>query len=130
MGQIGVDFQTSQYHYELVQQLKSLREKRVLIIGSGNIVHNLRMIAWDKLNTPEFGFDWAIEANEKMKKFMLDSDHKQRINFRSQGKAFDLAIPTPEHYLSLQYSLALQDKNEEVKLFNDKAVFRSQIDYQ
>lgn len=121
--QMSLDYnQTPQYHYELAKQLKSLREKGVLIIGSGNIVHNLRMLAWDKLNAPEYGFDWAIEANEKMKKFILDSDHKQLINFRSQGKEFDLAIPTPEHYLPLLYSLALQDKNEEVKLFNDKAV--------
>jgi 4,5-DOPA dioxygenase extradiol len=121
--QMSLDYnQTPQNHYELAQQLKSLREKGVLIIGSGNIVHNLKMLAWNKLNAPEYGFDWAIEANEKMKKFILDNDHKQLINFRSQGKAFDLAIPTPEHYLPLLYSLALQDKNEEVKLFNDKAV--------
>jgi 4,5-DOPA dioxygenase extradiol len=52
----------------------------------------------------------------------LDGNHKELINFRSQGKAFDLAIPTPEHYLPLLYTLALQDKSEEVKLFNDKAV--------
>lgn len=121
--QMSLDYnQTPQYHYDLARQLKSLREKGVLIIGSGNIVHNLRMLAWDKLNAPEYGFDWAIEANEKMKKFILDSDHKPLINFRSQGKAFDLAIPTPEHYLPLLYSLALQDKNEEVKLFNERAV--------
>ena len=124
--QMSLDYnQTPQSHYELAQELKSLREKGVLIIGSGYMVHNLRMVAWDKLNAPEYGFDWAIEANEKMKKFILDSDHKQLINFRSQGKSFDLAIPTPEHYLPLLYSLALQDKNDEVKLFNDKAVVRA-----
>lgn len=120
--QLSLDYsQTPQYHYELAQQINSLRKKGVLIIGSGNIVHNLRMVEWKRLNET-FGFDWAIEANEKMKKYILNGDHKQLINFRSQGKAFDLAIPTPEHYLPLLYSLALQDKNEEVKLFNDKAV--------
>jgi len=113
--------QTPQNHYEIAQQIKSLREKGVLIIGSGNMVHNLRMVSWKQLNE-NFGFDWAMEANEKMKKFIISGDHKQLINFRSQGKAFDLAIPTPEHYLPLLYSLALQDKNEELKLFNDKAV--------
>lgn len=121
--QMSIDYkQTPQYHYELAKELRSLRDKGVLIIGSGNMVHNLRMLAWDKLNAPEYGFDWAIEANEKMKKFILNDDHQQLVNFRSQGRAFDLAIPTPEHYLPLIYSLALQDKNEEVHLFNDKAV--------
>lgn len=120
--QMSLDYyQTPQYHYELAQELRALREKGVLIIGSGNIVHNLGMVAWKQLNE-NFGYDWAIEANEKMKKFILSGDHQQLINFRSQGKAFDLAIPTPEHYLPLLYTLALQDKNEEVKLFNDKAV--------
>lgn len=121
--QLSLDYnQTPQYHYELAQQIKSLREKGVLIIGSGNMVHNLRMLAWDQLNTSGYGFDWAIEANETMKKYILNGDHQQLINFRSQGKTFDLAIPTPEHYLPLLYSLALQDKNDAVSLFNDKAV--------
>lgn len=121
--QMSLDYhQSPQYHYELAREIKSLREKGVLIIGSGNMVHNLGMVAWDKLNADAFGFDWAIEANEKMKKYILDGDHQPLINFRSQGKSFDLAIPTPEHYLPLLYSLALQDKNEEVRLFNDKAV--------
>lgn len=120
--QMSIDYnQSPQYHYELAQQIKSLRKKGVLVIGSGNIVHNLGKVEWRRLNET-FGYDWAIEANDKMKKFILDGNHKELINFRSQGKAFDLAIPTPEHYLPLLYSLALQDKNEEVKLFNDKAV--------
>lgn len=121
--QLSLDFsKTPQYHYELAQELKSLREKGVLIIGSGNIVHNLGLVAWDKLNAGEYGFDWAIEANEKMKKYILNGDHQQLINFRSQGKSFDLAIPTPEHYLPLLYSLALKDQQDSLHLFNDKAV--------
>lgn len=120
--QLSLDYsQSPQYHYELAQQIKSLREKGVLVIGSGNIVHNLGKVEWRRLNDT-FGYDWAVEANDKMKKFILDGNHKELINFRSQGKAFDLAIPTPEHYLPLLYTLALQDKSEEVKLFNDKAV--------
>ena len=120
--QMSIDYsQSPQYHYELAQQIKSLREKGVLIIGSGNMVHNLGMVEWKRLNET-FGYDWAIEANEKMKKFIISGDHKQLINFRSQGKAFDLAIPTPEHYLPLLYSLALKEDKDEVSLFNDKAV--------
>ena len=121
--QLSLDYyQTAQYHYELAKELSSLRKKGVLIIGSGNMVHNLRMVAWDKLNVDGFGYDWAIEANEKMKKFILSNDHQQLINFKSQGKAFDLAIPTPEHYLPLLYALALKEESEKVSLFNDKAL--------
>jgi 4,5-DOPA dioxygenase extradiol len=121
--QMSLDYnQTAQYHYDLAKELSSLRSKGVLIIGSGNMVHNLGMIAWDKLSAGEFGFDWAIEANEKMKKFILSRDHKSLINYKSQGKAFDLAIPSPDHYLPLLYSLALQAENESVSIFNDKAV--------
>lgn len=120
--QMSLDhYQTPQYHYELAADLKSLREKGVLIIGSGNMVHNLRMLAWGKMNE-NYGFDWALEANEAMKGFIQNGDHRAMINFRSQGKAFDLAIPTPEHYLPLLYTLGLQEKGEELSLFNDQAV--------
>ncbi|RZS95452.1 4,5-DOPA dioxygenase extradiol [Cecembia calidifontis] len=120
--QMSIDYrQTPLYHYELAREIKSLREKGVLVIGSGNMVHNLRMVDWRRLNET-FGFDWAMEANERMKSYILDGNHRELVNFRSQGKAFDLAIPTPEHYLPLLYALALQEKNEEIKLFNDKAV--------
>lgn len=120
--QLSLDYsQNPQYHYELAQQIQSLRQKGVLIIGSGNIVHNLRLVEWNRLNE-SFGYDWAIEANENMKSHILNGDHRPLINFRSQGKAFDLSIPTPEHYLPLLYALALQEKGEEVKLFNDKPV--------
>jgi 4,5-DOPA dioxygenase extradiol len=121
--QMSLDYyQTPQYHYELAKELASLRKKGVLIIGSGNMVHNLRMVAWDKLDTSGYGFDWAMEASEKMKKFILSGDHKQLINYRSHGKPFELAIPTPEHYLPLLYAMALKEENETVSLFNDKAV--------
>lgn len=121
--QLSLDYsQTPQYHYELAKELASLRKKGVLIIGSGNMVHNLRLVAWDKLNTVDYAFDWAKEASEKMKKFILSNDHQQLINFKSQGKEFDLAIPTPEHYLPLLYALALKEENEKVSLFNDKAI--------
>jgi 4,5-DOPA dioxygenase extradiol len=121
--QLSLDHeQGAQYHYDLAKELAALRRRGVLIIGSGNMVHNLRMIAWDKLNTDGFGYDWAIEASEQMKKYILSGDHQALIAYRSQGRAFDLAIPTPEHYLPLLYALALKGDNDEVGLFNDKAV--------
>ncbi len=115
-------YQSPQFHYELAKELASLRTKGVLILGSGNMVHNLRMVAWDKLDENEYGYDWAIEASEKMKGYILSGDHRQLINYKSQGSAYNLAIPTPEHYLPLLYALALQEKDEKVSLFNDKAV--------
>ncbi|MBI6118158.1 4,5-DOPA-extradiol-dioxygenase [Salegentibacter maritimus] len=120
--QMSIDYsKPAKYHYELAQELNSLRHKGVLIIGSGNMVHNLRRVAWNKLNE-EYAFDWAIEANEMMKEHILSGDHQKLINFKSQGRAFDLAIPTPEHYLPLLYTLALKEENEKVSLFNDKPV--------
>ncbi|MEZ4796328.1 MAG: 4,5-DOPA dioxygenase extradiol [Flavobacteriaceae bacterium] len=120
--QMSIDYtQPARYHYELAKEINSLRNKGVLIIGSGNMVHNLRMVAWTKLNE-EFAFDWATEANEKMKSHILSGDFKPLIDFKSQGKAFDLAIPTPEHYLPLLYTLALKEDKEKITLFNDKPV--------
>ena len=121
--QMSLDYYRSpQYHYDLAKELAPLREKGVLIVGSGNIVHNLGMVAWDKLNTDNFGYDWAIEAREKMKIFITTDDHKALIDYRLQGKEFSLSIPSPEHFLPMLYALALKDENENVSFFNDKAV--------
>lgn len=121
--QMSLDYtQSPQWHYELAQQLAALRKKGVLIVGSGNMVHNLRMVAWDKLNVSDYGYDWALEAREKMNGYILSGDHQPLVNFQLQGRAFNLAIPTPEHYLPLLYALALREKDENVTLFNDKAV--------
>jgi 4,5-DOPA dioxygenase extradiol len=121
--QMSLDYNlTPKSHYELAREIKSLRYKGILVIGSGNMVHNLRMLAWDKLNAPEYGFDWSIEANEQIKRSILGGDHKQLIDFRSQGKAFDLAIPTPEHYLPLLYALAQCEEKDKINFFNDKVI--------
>jgi 4,5-DOPA dioxygenase extradiol len=121
--QLSLDYyQAPQYHYDLAKELSSLRDKGILIIGSGNMIHNLGMVAWDKLNAPEYGYDWALEARAKMKEFIMNDDHKALINYKSLGKPFELSIPTPEHYLPLLYALALKEKNECVNLYNDKAI--------
>ena len=113
--------QGPQYHYDLAKEIKSLREKGVLIVGSGNMVHNLGMVEWRRLNET-FGYDWAIETNEKMKNFILNNDHTSLINYQKQGKPFQLAIPSPEHYLPLIYTLALKEEKDNIQFFNDKAV--------
>jgi len=124
--QLSLDYsQPAQYHYDLAKELSGLRKKGVLIMGSGNLVHNLRLVAWDRMNEPGFGYDWAIEANEKMKKFILSGDHQSLIDYRDQGKSFDLAVPTPEHFLPLLYALALKEEGESIELFNDKPVMGS-----
>ncbi|MBS2097848.1 4,5-DOPA-extradiol-dioxygenase [Carboxylicivirga linearis] len=121
--QLSLDYtQGAQYHYELGQQLAALRERGVLIVGSGNLIHNLRMVAWDKLELSEYGYDWALEAQDKMNRFILEGDHQSLIDYRKQGRAFSLSIPTPDHYLPLLYVLGLKDEKDKLSLFNDKAV--------
>jgi 4,5-DOPA dioxygenase extradiol len=124
--QMSLDYsRPAQDHYDLARELAPLRRKGILVIGSGNLVHNLRLIDWGKMNVPGFGFEWAIEASEKMKRFILDNDHKSLVNYKAQGKEFNLAIPTPEHFLPLLYALALKDENETIEFFNDKPVMGS-----
>lgn len=121
--QLSIDYnKPAQYHFDLAKQIVSLRKKGVLIIGSGNMVHNLRMVAWDKLNEPNYGFDWAIEMNTHFKEKINNGDFKSLIEYEKFGSAAILAIPTPDHYYPLLYSIALQDNNDEIQFFNDNAV--------
>ena len=121
--QLSIDYnKPAQYHFDLAKQLASLRKKGVLIIGSGNMIHNLRMVAWDKINEPEYGFDWAIEMNTLFKEKIGNGDFKSLIEYKKLGNAAKLAIPTPDHYFPLIYSLALQENKDEVSFFNDKLV--------
>jgi 4,5-DOPA dioxygenase extradiol len=94
----------------------------VLIIGSGNMVHNLGMVAWDKFNVDNYGFDWAIEMNSLFKKNILDHNHQALIDYTKLSKSATLAIPSPDHYIPLIYTLGLQDSKDETTLFNDKYV--------
>ena len=124
--QLSLDYRKSpKQHYELAQELAALRNKGVLIVGSGNIVHNLRQVAWDKADDEEFGHDWAIEANELVKKYVREHNHENLINYQSLGRAVQMAAPTPDHFLPLLYALALQQDDEQVDFFNDKAVMGS-----
>ncbi|WP_255578353.1 4,5-DOPA dioxygenase extradiol [Chitinophaga sp. sic0106] len=121
--QLSIDFtKDAQYHYELARELYALRKKGVLIIGSGNMVHNLRMVAWDRLSDENYGFDWALSINEKFKELILSGDHKALINYSQLGKEALLAVPTPDHYFPLMYSLGLKSEKDAVSFFNDKAV--------
>ena len=124
--QLSLDYHKSpEEHYNLAKELASFREKGVLIVGSGNIVHNLRHVAWDKPDDEEYGHDWAIEANEMIKKLIVENNHKALIDYKTLGVAVQMAVPSPDHYLPLLYALALKKENEELSFFNDKAVMGS-----
>ncbi len=121
--QLSIDYtQGPQYHYDLAKQLYSLRKKGVLIIGSGNMVHNLRMVAWDKLDVSEYGYDWALTMNTKFKELIGNREHEKLIRYDALGKEALLAIPTPDHYWPLIYTLGISNSKEDIAFFNDKAV--------
>lgn len=115
-------YQPADFHYKLGAELSELRRKGVLIIGSGNMVHNLQLTDWNKLNEPGYGYDWALEMNEVFKRNILSANHNALINYENLGKAALKAIPTPDHYYPLLYVLGLQSKSDEIQIFNDKAV--------
>ena len=119
--QLSIDYtKPASYHYKLAKQLSSLREKGILIIGSGNMIHNLGMVDFQNFNKDNYGFDWAIEARETINKLLLDGNYQPLIGYEKLGKAIQLAVPTPDHYLPLIYTLGLQQKGESLSLFNDK----------
>ncbi|WP_206733890.1 4,5-DOPA-extradiol-dioxygenase [Flavobacterium stagni] len=121
--QLSIDYSKSpQFHYDLAKELSALRKKGVLIIGSGNMVHNLGKVAWDKLNEPEYGYDWALEINQTFKDKIVGKDHKSLIEYQKLGSAALLAIPTPDHYYPLLYTLGLQTEKDTIQFFNDRAV--------
>lgn len=121
--QLSIDYsKPAQYHFDLALQLKALRKKGVLVIGSGNMVHILRMLAWDKLNESNYGFDRAIEINAVFKEKIGNRDLKSLIDYEKLGSAAKLAIPTPDHYFPLIYTLGLQENRDNIAFFNDEPV--------
>lgn len=121
--QLSIDYnKPAEYHYNLAKELSALRKKAVLILGSGNMVHNLRMVAWDKFDVPNYGYDWAMEMHELFKTKITAGDHQALINYEKLSPSAKLAVPTPDHYYPLMYTLGLQSKNEEPIFFNDKLV--------
>jgi len=102
-------------HYELGRELRGLRRKGVLILGSGNIVHNLREMAWE-----DTAYDWALAFDERMKGLILSGDHEAIIGYSKLGHSARLAVPTAEHYLPLLYVLGAQDESDSVAFFAEK----------
>ena len=104
------------WHFDLAKELAPLRRKGVLIAGSGNMVHNLRMIDWKATD----GFDWAREANDQLKLLIAGEGSEKLINYRSLSREVQMGVPTPEHYIPLLYALGLKEEGETVSFFNDR----------
>jgi len=109
------------FHYALAEELAALRDEGVLIIGSGDIVHNLGAIDWNRAG----GYDWAVGFNDEARRRILARDHAALVAYHDLGPDARLAVPTPEHYLPLLYVLALRGEHDEVDLFNDTIVMGS-----
>lgn len=121
--QVSIDYtQSAAYHYNLAQRLTSLRNKGVLIIGSGNIIHNLSLIDFQNFTMDNYGYDWAIEAHETINTYLMDGNIQALIEYDKQGKAIQLAVPTPDHFLPIIYTLGLLQKGDNISIFNDKLV--------
>jgi 4,5-DOPA dioxygenase extradiol len=105
----------AQTHYELGKKLRSLRDEGILIIGSGNIVHNLRMVVFE-----DAAFDWAVAFDARIRQWILDDDHEPIIHYEKHGREATLSINSAEHYKPLLYSLGAKEPGEPVRFFTEK----------
>lgn len=110
-----------QYHFEVGQYLKSLREQGVLILGSGNVVHNLGRVSWEMNG----GYDWAVEFDQYIKGKILNREYPDVINFSKAGKCAQSAFHTTEHFDPLLYILGASDETDHVSVFNDACTLGS-----
>lgn len=112
----------AEWHFELAKKLRPLREQGVLILGSGDIVHNLRAISWEHIDQVGAGYDWAYEFRDAINGAIAENNVDALINFEKFGESAELSVPTPDHYLPLLYVMAQRDESDKVTLFNDKLV--------
>jgi 4,5-DOPA dioxygenase extradiol len=109
-----------EFHYRLGKELQTLRDQGVLIVGSGNIVHNLGRVVWQ-----DTAYDWAVEFDALIKQLILSGYHEAIVDYRALGQGAKLSIPTNEHFLPLLYILALQDTEDNIKFFAEKVTLGS-----
>lgn len=111
--QLSMDMtQSPEYHFQLGQQLTSWRQQGVLIVGSGNIVHNLRRLSWETNAKP---FDWALEFDDWVQTKILDRNFSALVNEPLKTESGRLSVPTPDHYLPLLYILGAAEKNDTIQ---------------
>lgn len=121
--ELSIDYsQSLDWHYALGQELQALRHKGVLIIGSGNITHNLRMVDW---HSPNSGYDWAEAAEAKLLPLIADNQGEQLSNYTQLGREVQLAVPTPDHFIPMLYALGAREAAENVQFFNNQFVMGS-----
>ena len=120
--QLSISYHASPtYHYELGKQLKSLREKGVLIIGSGSLIHNLELAGKKFRSGDMTPFGWEEEYDSWLKKQIDERNVNNIINYETSHKLGKLAAPTPDHFVPVLYSLGLMDNNDEIKYFYESA---------
>jgi 4,5-DOPA dioxygenase extradiol len=114
--QLSLDTRQSiQFHYDLARKLSPLRDEGFLVLGSGNIVHNLRTFRYNNPEAPR----WEVEFNDVVKQKLLSCDHQALINYGLLSEHATLAVPTVEHYLPLIYILGIQSETDKVEFIND-----------
>ena len=120
--QLSIDYyKPLEYHYQLATQLRELRKKGILIIGSGNMIHNLRMLSWDQMEN-NYGFDWAHEINAILQQHIAEHKVQYLIDYEKLHPQISLAVPTLEHYIPMLYNLGLKEAKDELLFFNDAYV--------
>ncbi|WP_395120687.1 4,5-DOPA dioxygenase extradiol [Rhodanobacter sp. FW102-FHT14D06] len=111
--QLSIDeSQPPDFHYGLGRLLRPLRDEGILLIGSGDVVHNLHAYAWGR--HPAEPFDWALRFEAKARELMLQGDHHALVDYEALGRDAELSIPTPDHYLPLLYVLGASDEGDAV----------------
>ncbi len=111
--QLSIDeTQAPAFHFAVGQKLAPLREEGVLIVGSGNLVHNLHAYAWGR-HMPD-PYDWAVRFEEQAKQMMLAGEYKPLIEYEALGREAMLSIPTPDHYLPMLYVIATRQRSEAI----------------
>ena len=114
--QISIDAEAPpEVHYKIGKELKSLREQGVLIFGTGNVVHNLRLVDWHMSSK---GFDWAYEFDDFIYENIKEKNHENILRYEGLGDVAKLAVPTPDHFYPLLYTLGAVDKEDKVSVFN------------
>lgn len=103
-------------HFQLAKLLLKLRSKGILIVGSGNIVHNLRLVDWNMKG----GFDWAVAANDEIKRMIIHEDFEKLNKLSAFSKACKMAVPTTDHYYPLNFIMGLKTKKDGIYFFNDE----------
>lgn len=122
--QVSIDYyQPMQYHFDLARKLQKLREKDVLVIGSGNIVHNLRMSMGKLMQNDASAYDWAIEFDDFVKNKIENRDFNPLIEYEKAGKSALLSVPTTDHYIPLLYTLGLVQEKEEIRQIYEEVYY-------